>query len=68
MNCFKRYRDEKGLTQAQLADQLGVKQSTIAMWESGDRVPGKPELIRHIEQVTGIPRHEYRPDLYGDVA
>ena len=33
MNPVKRERLEKGWTQKELADQLGVKQATVAKWE-----------------------------------
>ena len=33
MNPVKRERLEKGWTQQELADQLGVKQATVAKWE-----------------------------------
>lgn len=36
---LKELRTGAGLTQAQLAKQLGVTQSTIGNWESGCRVP-----------------------------
>lgn len=42
-------RREKGLTQTFIASKLGVKQNTVAQWESGKRNPPAaklPELAR----------------------
>ncbi len=36
---LKEIRTEKGLTQVQLAETLGVSKGTIAMWETGKREP-----------------------------
>ena len=55
------YRKRTGLTQAQLAEELGVKSPAICKWERR-RVPA--ERVIDVEQVTGVPRHELRPDLY----
>jgi len=38
MNPVKRERLERGWTQKDLADQLGVKQSTVAKWENKEAV------------------------------
>ena len=38
MNPVKRERLERGWTQKDLADQLGVKQSTVAKWEMKEAV------------------------------
>ena len=38
MNPVKRERLERGWTQKDLADQLGVKQSTVAKWEIKEAV------------------------------
>lgn len=45
-----------GMTQAQLATALGIGQSTVAAWESGDRVPRVDELER-LAQVCGKRLH-----------
>lgn len=39
MVSIKQYRKKKGLTQAQLANELGVAISTVGMWELGERNP-----------------------------
>ena len=36
---IKQFRTNNGLTQAQLAQSLGVKQTTVTMWETGKRTP-----------------------------
>lgn len=39
-------RDKAGLTQAQVAETLGVSWQTISNWETGQRVPGAEDLFR----------------------
>jgi DNA-binding transcriptional regulator YiaG len=36
---FKHYRKQLGLSQSQMAEQLGVGLNTVARWERGDLVP-----------------------------
>ncbi len=43
---LRRIRDELGLTQGQLADELGVHRVTVAKWEAGDR--GIPEPVARL--------------------
>lgn len=42
-----------------LAQGLGVKHQTFYSWK---KVPA--ERVLEIERLTGVPRHELRPDLY----
>lgn len=42
-----------------LAHELGVRHQTFYSWK---RVPA--ERVLEIERITGVPRHELRPDLY----
>ena len=42
LNPVKRERLERGWTQKDLADRLGVKQSTVAKWETKGAVYRKP--------------------------
>lgn len=42
---IKKYREEKNLTQQELADMLGVGQSSVATWETGKATPRADKLI-----------------------
>jgi len=53
MNPVKRERLERGWTQKDLADQLGVKQSTVAKWEIKEAVYRKRTRQKFAE-VFGI--------------
>ncbi len=49
MEAIKRNRLKIGLSQTELASKLGVKQSTVAMWETGANSPQinkLPELAK----------------------
>ena len=49
--------------QTELANLLGIRQSHISNWKNRNkRVPA--ERVLDIERVTGVSRHELRPDLY----
>jgi DNA-binding transcriptional regulator YdaS (Cro superfamily) len=50
--------------QAQLAALIGKKQGQIYFWlrRAKKGVPG--ETVLAIEKVTGVSRHDLRPDLY----
>lgn len=45
---LKLLRNQKHLSQAQLAKEIGVSSSTIAMWESGEREPKNYETLEII--------------------
>ena len=50
---LKQLRIQKGLTQAQLADQLFVSRSTVAKWENGLGLPN-PESMNTLEKLFDI--------------
>lgn len=62
---IRAYRVANALTLYDLALKFGVNKSTVLRWEEGT-VPA--ERILDIERVTGIPRHELRPDLFAEAA
>jgi DNA-binding transcriptional regulator YdaS (Cro superfamily) len=59
------YRKTKGQTVDAFAELLGVDRTTVWRWETG-KVP--VERLADIESVTGIPRAQLRPDIFGDAA
>jgi ribosome-binding protein aMBF1 (putative translation factor) len=42
-------RQDKGWTQAALAEAAGVPESDVARFEAGEVVPAKPSAIRYLE-------------------
>lgn len=50
---LKRYRDDKQMTQIDLARELGVDPMTISRWERGTRAPRRRDLSR-IASITGL--------------
>lgn len=51
-------------SQQALASAIGVRQSTLWYWLRKSRRGVPAEFVIEIERVTGVPRHELRPDLY----
>lgn len=47
-----------------LANRLGVKSPTVSQWRHGVR-PVPPRLAIQIESITGVSRHDLRPDVFG---
>lgn len=45
-----------------LARAVGVDKASVTRWNQG-RVPA--ERVLDVERVTGISRHDLRPDIYG---
>ncbi|WP_340053556.1 transcriptional regulator [Pseudomonas sp. JAI120] len=53
-------------SQSALARVLGCTPQNVQRWCASGRVPA--ERVISVEQATGIPRHELRPDLYPEAA
>jgi transcriptional regulator with XRE-family HTH domain len=50
---LKRWREQRGLTQAAVAEAVGVKPNTIARIEQGVQIP-RPALIKKLIEFTGL--------------
>jgi transcriptional regulator with XRE-family HTH domain len=50
------------MSRAELARRLEVARITITRWETREQKPDE-KLLKRIEEVTGIPAKELRPDL-----
>jgi transcriptional regulator with XRE-family HTH domain len=50
---LRRVREERQLTQKKVAQELGISQSALSAWESGQTLPPRPQLAR-IAAVFGI--------------
>lgn len=53
MDRLKRYLEESGVTQTELASQVGVKQPTVWEWLHGDSQPSVDNL-RKLSSATGL--------------
>jgi transcriptional regulator with XRE-family HTH domain len=56
---FERFKTQEGVAKA-----VGVSQPAVRYWKNGDFSPS-PENAKRIEGLTGIPRAEILPDVFG---
>ena len=47
---------------ANLAEAIGVTPQAVRKWKKENKLPA--ERVLSVEKITGVPRHELRPDLY----
>ena len=51
---------------SELASRLDISRGSVYKWKWADKIPA--ERVLAVEAITGIPRRELRPDLFGDQA
>ena len=61
---LKRERQLAGLTQAQLAYQVGISQQTMSKHEHGKITPSHFSVIRQYERVLGVSAKDLFPDIF----
>lgn len=64
MTTLHEYRSTNDLTLEGLAAKLGTSPGYLHDLEKGRRKPS-PQLANEIERITGISRHDLRPDIFG---
>ena len=57
VNRVKKLRTAAGMTQKELADQLGVTVPTVSKWELGQRTPELERVFR-MPLIFGVPIEE----------
>jgi DNA-binding XRE family transcriptional regulator len=60
---LRQYRERTGASLAAIAARVGVTRQTLSKIELEVHSPG-PSLARKLEEATGVPKHELRPDLW----
>lgn len=53
MNSLRSYREKKGLTQAELAEKMGITRQTVGNWESGAYSPNANE-VKELSKILDI--------------
>ena len=56
-------RDRAGLSQMELANQLGVSRQAVSRWESGDTTPSVDKLktlAKALRRIAGLAVRRYR--------
>lgn len=73
MLIIKELRTKANLTQTQLADKLHVAQSTLALWENGNRQPSHEILIKladyfgvSVDELLGIKDTTFTDDDFSN--
>lgn len=61
---LKMMRKRKGITQAELAQELGVSQRAVAAYELGERRPS-PEVAKKMMEIFGLSVSEAWEMFYG---
>lgn len=52
MNKIKKLREAHKMTQAELAERVGVGRSTVTKWENGDAIP-RPKILIKLSRMFG---------------
>lgn len=53
-STFARQREAQGLSQSQIARELGISQSAVSSWESGDTEPSDHRTVYAIERLLKL--------------
>lgn len=63
-NVIKTARKERGLSQIEVGDMLGVSAQTVSFWESGKSTPRGSSRLRSLAKILGLRPEELGVELY----
>ena len=64
---LKRIRKEKKITQAELAEMVGVHTGTVSHWENGRQMPDTATMQR-VAEFLGVPIGSFRKSGYDETS
>lgn len=65
-DLIRKTRTEKGLTQEELAEKVGVKKSAVAKWENGRVSEIKRSNLKNLSDALGLNPNELLGDIERD--
>lgn len=54
---IRRLREERGLSQKQLAERIGVKKQSVSNWENGNAMPSMDKFLQLVEFFRTTPNY-----------
>ena len=60
---LSRYREERGLSQTELARKMNVTQQCISSWQTGRTIP-KPYQMRMLSEILSVPINELFSEVF----
>ncbi|NES33208.1 helix-turn-helix transcriptional regulator [Enterococcus faecium] len=60
---LSRYREERGLSQTELARKMNVTQQCISSWQTGRTIP-KPYQMKTISGILSVPINELFSEVF----
>ncbi|MDQ8264517.1 helix-turn-helix transcriptional regulator [Enterococcus faecium] len=60
---LSRYREEKGISQVELAKKMHVTQQCISSWQTGRTTP-KPYQMKMLSEILSVPINELFSEVF----
>ena len=60
---LSRYREERGLSQSELARKMNVTQQCISSWQTGRTIP-KPYQMKMLSEILSVPINELFSEVF----
>ncbi|HFC9327568.1 TPA: helix-turn-helix transcriptional regulator [Enterococcus faecium] len=60
---LSRYREERGISQTELARKMNVTQQCISSWQTGRTIP-KPYQMKMLSEILSVPINELFSEVF----